>query len=332
MPLGQWGLLRKPPGSPQIGAVPHAETTMDPGSALCARNERARARGEKPAWDREGAGWPNAAASRFVHAGGFRWHVQVLGTGPVLLLVHGTGASTHSWRDLAPLLADHFTVVAPDLPGHGFTDTPGFEGLSLPGMALGLAALMRAVGLRPEFVAGHSAGAAILARMMLDGTIDPHGLISLNGAILPLRGAPAHLFSPIAKLLASVPMISNVFARRAAADRTVVERLLRNTGSRLDDAGVALYARLVRQPGHVAGALGMMANWDLRALQRDLPRLARPLTLVVGSRDGLIPPAEAQRVKALVPSASVIVMADAGHLAHEENPVGTASLIVEAAG
>ena len=55
---------------------------------------------------------------------GLRWHVQMMGTGPQVLLLHGAGAATHSWRDVAPLLARDFTVIAPDLPGHGFTDTP----------------------------------------------------------------------------------------------------------------------------------------------------------------------------------------------------------------
>ena len=72
--------------------------------------------------DLPGRDWPNRAASRTVRAAGLNWHVQVMGSGPVLLLAHGTGAATHSWRGLAPLLAQHFTVVAPDLPGHGYTE------------------------------------------------------------------------------------------------------------------------------------------------------------------------------------------------------------------
>ena len=296
-------------------------------SALTRRNERARARGEKPAWEREGADWPNRAASRFVHAGGARWHVQIMGDGPVLLMLHGTGASTHSWRDMLSRLAPHFTVVAPDLPGHGFTDTPGFEGLSLPGMAIGVASLLRTLRMVPDFAVGHSAGVPVLARMMLDGTIAPKGLVSLNGAILPLQGAPAHLFSPIAKLLVSVPLVPNLFARRAA-DRAVVEKLLRDTGSSLDETGIALYGRLAAQPGHVAGALGMMANWDLRPMQRDIGRLAQPLTLVVGDNDRTIPPSEGARVKALLPGAKLIKLPGLGHLAHEEQPAETAALIV----
>ena len=61
-------------------------------------------------WNRDGAAWPNHAVSRLVDAGGVRWHVQRMGRGPVLLLVHGTGASTHSWRALMPLLATRFDV------------------------------------------------------------------------------------------------------------------------------------------------------------------------------------------------------------------------------
>jgi magnesium chelatase accessory protein len=74
-----------------------------------------------PDWQIEGRDWPNRDCSRFVESGGLRWHVQRCGTGPVCLLIHGTGASTHSFRDLMPLLATHFDVIAIDLPGHGFS-------------------------------------------------------------------------------------------------------------------------------------------------------------------------------------------------------------------
>ena len=56
-------------------------------------------------WERDGRDWPNRAASRFVRAGGLDWHVQTMGQGPTVWLIHGTGAATHSWRDILPLLA-----------------------------------------------------------------------------------------------------------------------------------------------------------------------------------------------------------------------------------
>jgi magnesium chelatase accessory protein len=285
---------------------------------------------DRPAWDREGRDWPNRDASRFVQAAGLRWHVQQMGQGPVALLVHGTGAATHSWRALAPILARRFTVVAADLPGHGFTEAPSPERLSLPAIAEATSTLVHTLGVQPSLAVGHSAGAAILARMCLDGGIAPRLLVSLNGALLPLRGVPGRIFSPMARLLAASSLVPRLFAWRAA-DRTAVERLILGTGSHLDAAGVELYGRLIRNPGHVAGVLQMMANWDLRPLERDLPRLAVPLVLVAAQADRTVPPDEAGRVKRLIPKAKLIPLPGLGHLAHEERPEEVADLLAELA-
>ncbi len=281
---------------------------------------------EPPSWERDGRDWPNRECSRFVEAGGVRWHVQVMGSGPVLLLVHGTGAATHSWRDLAPLLAASFTVVAPDLPGHGFSRMPATDRMSLPGMSAALAALLRSLAVAPAMAAGHSAGAAILARMCLDGAIAPAALLSLNGAFLPPSGGVAQLFSPMARLMARVPIVPQVFAWHVA-DRRVVENLMRGTGSSIDGRGMDQYARLMRRPGHAAAALAMMANWDLRPLERDLPRLRPKLLLVVGGNDRSIPPDASRRVAARVPGASVVALPGLGHLAHEEDPQAVSEIM-----
>ncbi|TNF56789.1 MAG: alpha/beta fold hydrolase [Gammaproteobacteria bacterium] len=281
---------------------------------------------ERPQWEREGQDWPNREASRFDLAEGLRWHLQVMGQGPRLLLVHGTGAATHSWGGLVPLLAERFEVLAPDLPGHGFTASPSGTALSLPWMAHALGGLLRRLGKAPDLVVGHSAGAAILARMCLDGLIAPRALISLNGALLPLRGMPGHFFSPAAKLAAATPLLPRFFAWRAASPGAV-ERLVESTGSSLDARGIELYRRLVSCPGHVGAALNMMANWDLAPLQRDLSHLKTPLYLVVGDRDWTVPPTDAQRVRQLVPQAQVITLPRLGHLAHEERPREVADLI-----
>ena len=282
--------------------------------------------GEGPRWDREGRDWPNREASCFPVEAGLRWHLQVMGMGPRLLLVHGTGAATHSWRGLAPLLAEHFEVLAPDLPGHGFTAAPAAGDLSLPGMAKALGGLLRRLGKAPDLVVGHSAGAAILARMCLDRLIAPQALISLNGALLPLRGMPGHFFAPAARLAAATPLLPRFFAWRAAAPGAV-ERLVHSTGSTLDTAGIELYRRLVTNSGHVGAALTMMAKWDLAALQRDLSHLRSPLYLVVGDRDWTVPPSDAERVRQLLPQAQIITLAKLGHLAHEERPAELAALI-----
>ncbi len=270
--------------------------------------------------------WPNRAASRFVRAAGMTWHVQTMGAGPVLLLAHGTGAATHSWRGLAPLLAEHFSVVAPDLPGHGFSPAPPKARLTLPFMARTLAELCNTMAVRPTIVVGHSAGAAILARACLDGLMDPRALVSLNGALLPMFGLPGKIFSPLAKLVIGIPGLANMFLRHTG-NRAVVERLLRETGSTIDAAGVDFYARLAANPAHAGAALNMMASWDLPPLGRDLPRLKPKLLLIVGDNDRSIAPADSEKVRDIVPGAALVRLPRLGHLAHEESPEATASLV-----
>lgn len=281
-------------------------------------------------WEDAGRDWPNRSASRFVSAAGLRWHVQQMGSGPALLLVHGTGAATHSWRALAPLLARHFTVVAVDLPGHGFTSRAPAARLSLPGMAQSLRELLQVLGVRPQLVVGHSAGAAILARMCLDGGIDPCALVSLNGALLPLTGLPSYVYLPMAKLFAALPLMPRLVAWRAG-DPALLRQLLAGTGSSIDAEGERCYRQLVCNPAHVAAAIAMMANWELHGLERELPQLPVPLTLVVGARDGMVPPEHAERIIRCLPQASVYRLPELGHLAHEEDPAAVAALIEQVA-
>ncbi len=285
---------------------------------------------DRPDWARDGRDWPNREHSRFVDAGGLRWHVQRAGWGPVLLLIHGTGAGTHSWRALLPRLARDFDVIAPDLPGHAFTQAPPPAGYALPAMAAAVGALLHALGAAPAIVVGHSAGAAIGARLCLDGPAAPHALVSLNGAWLPFGGPAGPWFSAAARVMAALPVLPRVFAW-GAEDPLRVRRLVEQTGSRLDETGLALYGRLIRHPGHADAALQMMARWDLAPLQRDLPHLRPALTLVVAERDLAVPPSHAERVLAMLPQARLVRLPGLGHLAHEEAPETVAALIVDAA-
>lgn len=283
-----------------------------------------------PVWDVEGRDWPHRESSHFIEAGGLRWHVQRRGEGPVVLLVHGTGASTHSFRDLWPILARDHQVIVPDLPGHGFTARPADDrGLSLPGMADALSVLLQALGVRGSvaIAVGHSAGAAILCRLCLDGVLQPQRLVSLNGALLPLSGFKHPAFTPLVRGVVASDWLPRWFARRLESPEEV-QRLLARTGSHLDPRGLELYARLSRCSGHSGAALAMMGQWDPRPLERELPALRVPLRLIVGAEDRMILPGEATRVRRLVPQSELIQLPGLGHLAHEEAPAQIAELIV----
>lgn len=289
---------------------------------------------DRPQWDREGRDWPNRESSRFVTVGGLRWHVQEMGPddGPVLLLLHGTGAATHSWGGLMPLLARRFRVIAPDLPGHGFTGPLPMHRLSLPGVAGAVGQLIEGLEIQPGLAVGHSAGAAILCRMALDGTIDPALIVSLNGALKPFPGLAGAIFPPIAKLLFTNPLVPRFFAWSAGLDGGKrARKLIADTGSEVDARTLGHYVDLMRCPGHAHGALGMMAGWDLGGFQADLPGLRTPLVLVAGALDRTVDPEVADRVAGMVHAGRAVHLEGLGHLAHEEDPARLAALILKEA-
>jgi magnesium chelatase accessory protein len=282
-------------------------------------------------WARDGAAWPHRAHSRFVDAAGLRWHVQhwpapAHSGAPCVVLLHGTGASSHSWRALAPRLANRAEVVALDLPGHGFSGAPAPERraavFTLPSMARGVAALLATLGQRPALIVGHSAGAALALQMVLDTSVRPRAVLALNAALLPMGGPLWPVMASSARWIAGREWITRGLARRAQQP-ALVRQLIDGTGSRLDDEGQALYARLVQSPAHVASTLAMMAHWELPPLLARLPALRTPLQLLVGEGDRTVPPWQSRHVWHRLPLGTrlpLIALPGLGHLAHEEDP------------
>jgi len=277
-----------------------------------------------------GANWPMAEFSTFVECGGLRWHVQRMGDGPVALLLHGTGASTHSWRDLATNLSHQYSVIMCDLPGHGFT-TGAAAGrarstMSLIGMSSLIARLLVQLNIKPDYLVGHSAGAALCCQLVLDNKVKPRCIVSINGALLPFPGLAGQVFSPLARLLAVNPMVPRLVSWQAKKTQ-LANRLLNDTGSAIDAAGKAYYAELLRKPKHVAGALSMMANWNLDPLSRQLCNLKIPLHLIVGAADRTVSPKQGREVSQQVATSTLHQLPGLGHLAHEESPQLVAELI-----
>ena len=281
-------------------------------------------------WSEHRAHWPHAQHSQFVNAGGIQWHVQIMGQGPCMLLLHGTGSANFSWRGLMPLLAHHFTVVAPDLPGHAFTSR-GPEGtLSLPGMSEGMRALMLQLNLHPQVIVGHSAGAAIAAQMVVSQheSLRDTTLIGLNPAWLPLPGMASWLFGPAAKLAQLNPLSAWVTSKLASQPETV-SRLLQSTGSTLDTQGVDLYTRVLSDSGHVQGVLSMMAAWRLKPLATQLQEIRNPVFMAIGANDQTVPPAMADEACLHMPHAQRAMQKGLGHLAHEQDPENTVQQILQ---
>lgn len=279
-------------------------------------------------WANYRSTWPHAQHSQFIQAGGIQWHVQFMGQGPVLLLLHGTGSGSFSWRGLMPLLSAHFQVIAPDLPGHAFTSRGPEGSLSLQGMSEGLRALLLQLNVTPSIIGGHSAGAAIAANMLLQQrALSQTQLIGFNPAWLPLPGLPSLIFRPAAKLAAINP-VSAWATAKLASKPAMIEKSILQTGSQLDAQGLALYQSVFSHSGHVHSVLNMMAAWQLDTLSKSLPQLQNKVSILVGMQDQTVPPSMAHEACKLMPQARVFEQHGLGHLAHEEDPAGTAQLIL----
>ena len=279
-------------------------------------------------WSPTALNWPYHEASRFIEAGGHRWHVQRIGAGPPLLLLHGTGASTHSWAPMLPFLTADFEVIAIDLPEHAFTQSLRKKPLTLPYAAQSVAALIKQLGVTPHCVIGHSAGAAIMIRMILSGYIAPDCAVSINGALKPFDGPAGFIFPLFAKALQFNPFTSHFFAWRAQ-NRARVEALIGQTGSRIPQAQADCYATLLKNPDHISGALSMMANWDLSALAREMRSLQTPIVFVAGEKDAAVPPSVSRDAARAAPNGVFRLLPGLGHLAHEEQPEETVAVIAE---
>ncbi|TRD22877.1 alpha/beta fold hydrolase BchO [Palleronia caenipelagi] len=279
-------------------------------------------------WDRDGGDWPNREASQFIAARPHRWHVQVMGEGPDLLLLHGTGATTHSWRDVLPLLAKHYRVIAPDLPGHGFTKLGRHNRSSMEAMAEDCWTLCDELDVAPHAIIGHSAGGAVALRMaqIRQG---PATVIGINAALGDFDGPAGFLFPMMAKALSMTPFVSLAFSQLTTRTGGVA-RLLDGTGSTIDARGRKLYARTVASAAHVEGALLMMAQWSTRAAREGLPGLKIPVTFLAAENDRTVPAKVSRHAATQAPNGCYISMGRLGHLAHEEDPNLAVRLILDA--
>ena len=271
--------------------------------------------------------WPGAARSRFVEAGGLRWHVQEHGSGPTIVLVHGAGASLHSFAPLVRRLARDHHCIAFDLPGHGFTSPFTGGAYTLAHTADALDALLTALGADVSRFVGHSAGAAIALQWLLarrDDRLPP--LVAINPALRPFGGLAGVAFPALARAAAASRSLASFIAHRAARPAQV-QRLIAGTGSAVPAEMLDCYQFLFSRPAHVRAVLTMMAGWQLDGMMRSLTRLDPQLHVVLGGRDRAVAPRQTAAMLAGLERTTVTWLERYGHLVHEEAPDAVAALV-----
>ena len=268
-------------------------------------------------WRRHKANWPNKDFSFFSNAVRHIWHVQQAGEGLSLLLLHGTGASSHSWDELFQLLCRKFLVTAIDLPGHGFTQIGTKQRNSLTHMATDITTLCNNLQINPDYIIGHSAGAAIALEM--SKSLKLKGIIGINSALSKFGGIASWAFPLLAKLVMLNPFIPAYLAG-LGRNPVRVERLIKETGSKLSATQLNHYKALFQDRNHVEGALLMMSQWNLDRLLMRLDDIKTPTLFLAAERDGTVPTKVSYDIREKILNAETILLPGLGHLAHEEKP------------
>jgi len=255
-----------------------------------------------------------------------RWHCQRAGSGPSVLLIHGAGGATQSWRNLFPILAESFDVLAVDLPGQGFTKSGAQSRHGLNPTAKDLLSLLQALDVTPTALIGHSAGVPIAMRMVQLGC-PADRVFGINAALSNFDGIAGWLFPFMAKALSLTPFAANVFA--ATTSRSSVHQLLKGTGSNIGQTGEDLYLRLAKDPDHVDGTLSMMAQWSLDELLGGIGSFATDVHLLTGKNDKAVPPRVSSEIQGVLPNGSLNELPGLGHLAHEEDADAIADWVLQ---
>jgi magnesium chelatase accessory protein len=273
--------------------------------------------------------WPQRQHSRSLKVGAIDWHFQLVGHGPLILLLHGSGASAHSWSEVLPLLACHATVLVPDLPGHGFTTGAPYHELTLPRLRESLAALLGALKLRhPALVVGHSAGAALALRWAVDAPRPPQAVLGFAPSLVAPPARLMQWLAPVVQPFATSLAVTSLLAT-FAGPTGFVDMLLDSTGSKLAASQRAAYRQLFSSASHVRGAMSFMAAADLPSLLPACRRLPCTAHFVLGDQDRWIPE---RPLRAVLEQHFMRFDAQrwpGGHLVHEEAPRRAAQRVLD---
>jgi pimeloyl-ACP methyl ester carboxylesterase len=246
------------------------------------------------------------------------------GEGPVLMLIHGLGGSFENWQEVIEPLARSYTVIAPDLPGHGDSASSGGD-YSLGALAASLRDLLLALGHPRATLVGHSLGGGIamqfcyqfpeiVERLVLvsSGGLGPEVSPVLRAAALP----GADLF--IAATAGVGQRVASALGRGVSAlglrPNADVAEILRGYGSLADPKRRAAFLATVRA---VIGTDGQRVNASDRLYLAE----AIPVLIVWGARDPIIPAHHGEQAHRQIPSSRLEVFEDVGHLPQIEAPL-----------
>jgi pimeloyl-ACP methyl ester carboxylesterase len=257
-----------------------------------------------------------APAGQFVRAGGQLVHVEQAGSGEPVVLLHGFGASTYSWRKVVPALAERYRVVAIDLNGFGYTQRPrSRESYTREGQAKLVMATMDALGIARAHLVGHSYGGGITLYL---ASRHPERFRSM---VLVDSSAPTYANDRRSRAAALRPLDALFVRTVALRPRAIRKALLRSfwDDSKVTPELVRAYFDRVAVEGVGDAFYGLTAP-ALPGPPVELEKIEIHTLAVWGDHDELISPESGRRAAARLPHSEFVLLAGSGHLPMEEQP------------
>lgn len=269
--------------------------------------------------------------SRTAEVDGIKLHYLTAGSGPAVILLHGYTQTSRMWRPIIPMLAERFTVIAPDLPGIGNSDIPR-DGLDMKTAAIRIHTLAKSLGVDKARVVGHDIGLMVAYAYAAQFPSETERLAVMDAFLPGVEGWEAVYNNPSiwhfrfngptpeALVRGRERTYFDYFWNDFAADKT----------HSLPEADRAAYAAAYARPGRMHAGWQYFANWPQTA--KDFAQLSRtqlnmPVLAVGGGKAN--GEALGQQMKLVASNATVVVLKDTGHWLMEERPKETTDLLVK---
>ena len=248
---------------------------------------------------------------------------QMTGSGPALLLLHGIAGSSRTWRDVIPQLTDRFTVIAPDLMGHGLSEKPVGD-YSLGSFASGIRDLLDVLDIDHASVVGQSFGGGVAMQLAYQHPELCDRLVLVDSGGL---GREVNWMLRFMTLPGSEYVMPVIFPRFVRDWGDSLFRSINDRGIRLSRISEmwSAYASLAESENRRAFARTIRAVIDpggqtVSAMDRLYLAAPMPTLIIWGDRDDIIPVSHAHAAHQAIPGSRLVIIEGAGHFPQIEAP------------
>lgn len=258
---------------------------------------------------------------KFIEVNGHTIHYTKQGTGKPLILSHGFAGSIYTWRELIPLLADHYTVYAYDVLGFGLSDKPSDGDYSMKGHGDSLIALMDALNLPSATLIGHSMGGVIIGYAALAAPSRVDKLVMIEPGFYTDK-TPAflqYMYFPLNRIMA------RQFYTRSMTERFLLASFYNK--SKVTEEVVDAYMIPTRTPNVLDAMAHMMVTVSGQKHEGVSERIVQPTLLVWGEREPGVLAGTAARLTGEIQGSTLAPVEECGHYVQEEKPQELAKVI-----